>query len=203
MLKKIKCKHIFQQSNGLTLTGLLIVISILLITAFLSYRLVVFYKSTQNFDVMKSINFDAIKSIFHKSDKLQNEYENVTKKIDKFLQLPKDKLTLDKCNELIDHVVNVAAGSDDRINLLIPEITVSQNKIKQLNEELTNISIDQLKERVTIAIKQEEEIKNDILKPLQFWQLAQRNISEYLKKLQECRRVLTILKHLEQTTQKK
>ncbi len=195
MFKKIKCKHIFQQSNGLTLIGLLIVIFTLLITAFLSYRLVVFYKSTQN--------FDAIKSIFDKSDRLQNEYENITKKIDKFLQLPKDKLTLDKCNELIDHLVNVAAGSDDRIQLLIPEITVSQNKIKQLNEELTNISIDQLKERVTIAIKREEAIKNDILKPLQFWQLAQRNISEYLKKLQECRRVLTTLWQLEQTTQKK
>jgi hypothetical protein len=192
MLKKIKCKHIFQQSKGLTLIGLLIVIFILLITVF---RFVVFYKST--------LNFDAIKSIFHKSDKLQNEYENVTKKIDKFLQLPKDRLTLDKCNELIEQMVIVANGIDDRIQLLTPEITVIQNKIKQLNDELTNISIDQLKEKVTIAIKQEEEVKNDILKPLQFWQLAQRNTSEYLKKLQECRRVLTTLWQLEQTTQKK
>jgi hypothetical protein len=192
MLKKIKCKHIFQQSKGLTLIGLLIVIFILLITVF---RFVVFYKLT--------LNFDAIKSIFHKSDKLQNEYENVTKKIDKFLQLPKDRLTLDKCNELIEQMVIVANGIDDRIQLLTPEITVIQNKIKQLNDELTNISIDQLKEKVTIAIKQEEEVKNDILKPLQFWQLAQRNTSEYLKKLQECRRVLTTLWQLEQTTQKK
>lgn len=150
MLKKIKCKHIFQQSKGLTLIGLLIVIFILLITVF---RFVVFYKLT--------LNFDAIKSIFHKSDKLQNEYENVTKKIDKFLQLPKDRLTLDKCNELIEQMVIVANGIDDRIQLLTPEITVIQNKIKQLNDELTNISIDQLKEKVTIAIKQEEEIKND------------------------------------------
>lgn len=181
------------KNKGFTLIELIIVIVILLILAFL-LNLLVFHKAIPNFETMKSV--------FHKSDELQKKYVRITKKADNFSQLPEDKWNLNKCNELIDEVNIVRNGIDERIQALTQQVTTSQETVKELNRELTNISIDQLKEKVKTKIKQMEESKNDLITQLQFWQKAQVSISDDLKKFEQCHRVLKTLEELEPTPEK-